>query len=424
MTPGARLEAVMELLAAVEGSPRPADGVVAAWFRDRRFIGSKDRKAIHERLYDLMRRRAHLGWWLSRLQLADSPRARLLAHLALADHAKIDLLNVLFDGEKFHPTRLSSDERKWTTALEKERLDHAEMPDWVKYEYPEWLDQKFRARFGERFAEEMRALLLPARLDLRVNALKATREEAIAALALEGITATPTDLSPWGLRLPERVNLMASKVFKDGLVEVQDEGSQLVAQLVDAQPGMVVCDFCAGAGGKTLALASMMNNKGRLVACDVSEGRLLRSADRLKRAGVHNVTRHVLDAQGAKWLKRQAGSFDRVLVDAPCTGTGTWRRNPDAKWKLTPEDLSELTVKQAEILERASRLVKPGGRLVYVTCSLLAEENDMQIEAFLEKMPGFRLEPIEPGQDYLRLSPLGHGTDGFFAARLLRNQGI
>ncbi|MBF0168911.1 MAG: rRNA cytosine-C5-methylase, partial [Alphaproteobacteria bacterium] len=157
MTPGARLEAVMELLAAVEGSPRPADGVVAAWFRDRRFIGSKDRKAIHERLYDLMRRRAHLGWWLSRLQLADSPRARLLAHLALADHAKIDLLNSLFDGEKFHPTRLSSDERKWTTALEKERLDHADMPDWVKYEYPEWLDQKFRARFGERFAEEMRA---------------------------------------------------------------------------------------------------------------------------------------------------------------------------------------------------------------------------------------------------------------------------
>ncbi|MBF0354531.1 MAG: RsmB/NOP family class I SAM-dependent RNA methyltransferase [Alphaproteobacteria bacterium] len=420
MTPGARLEAVMELLAAVEGSPRPADGVVAAWFRDRRFIGSKDRKAIHERLYDLMRRRAHLGWWLSRLQLADSPRARLLAHLALADHAKIDLLNVLFDGEKFHPTRLSSDERKWTTALEKERLDHADMPDWVKYEYPEWLDQKFRARFGERFAEEMRALLLPARLDLRVNALKATREEAIAALALEGITATPTDLSPWGLRLAERVNLMASKVFKDGLVEVQDEGSQLVAQLVDAQPGMVVCDFCAGAGGKTLALASMMNNKGRLVACDVSEGRLLRSADRLKRAGVHNVTRHVLDAQGAKWLKRQAGSFDRVLVDAPCTGTGTWRRNPDAKWKLTPEDLSELVVKQAEILERASRLVKPGGRLVYVTCSLLAEENDMQIDAFLQKTPGFRKEPVDSVQDYLRLSPLGNGTDGFFAAKLVR----
>ncbi|TAN44809.1 MAG: rRNA cytosine-C5-methylase, partial [Rhodospirillales bacterium] len=163
MTPGARIEAITELLAAVEGSPRPADGVVAAWFRARRFIGSKDRKAIHERLYDLMRRRAHLVWWLSRIGVADSPRSRLLAHLALADHAKIDLLNSLFDGEKFHPARLSSDERKWTAGLDKERLDHAEMQDWVRLEYPEWLDERFRARFGASLESEMRALLLPAR---------------------------------------------------------------------------------------------------------------------------------------------------------------------------------------------------------------------------------------------------------------------
>ncbi|MBF0269554.1 MAG: RsmB/NOP family class I SAM-dependent RNA methyltransferase [Alphaproteobacteria bacterium] len=420
MTPGARIQAAIELLEEVEGSPRPADGVIANWFRARRYIGSKDRKAIHERLYDVLRRRAHLGWWLDRIGVEASARARLLAHLTLADHAKQDVLNGLFDGEKFCPARMSSDERKWTVELERQRLEHAEMPDWVRLEYPEWLDDKLRARFGESLDVEMRALLLPARLDLRVNALKATREDAIHALAQEEIIAQPTELSPWGLRIPERVNLMASKAFKDGLVEVQDEGSQLAAQLVGAEPGMSVCDFCAGAGGKTLALASTMNNKGRLVACDVSEGRLSRSADRLKRAGVHNVTRHVLDATGAKWVKRQAGSFDRVLVDAPCTGTGTWRRNPDAKWKMTPTDLAELTVKQGEILERAARLVKPAGKLIYVTCSLLPDENEAQIEAFLAKAKDFALEPISAERPYLHLTPAQHGTDGFFAAKLVR----
>lgn len=420
MTPGARIQAAIELLAEVEGSPRPADGVIASWFRARRYIGSKDRKAIHERLYDILRRKAHLSWWLDRIDIEATARAKALAHLSLADHAKLDYLNAMFDGEKFCPARLSSDERKWTVELERQRLDHPEMPDWVRFEYPEWLDERLRTRFGESLADEMRALLLPARLDLRVNALKATRDEAIAALAGEEIQAAPTDLSPWGLRIPERVNLMASKAFKNGLVEVQDEGSQLAALLVGAEPGMAVCDFCAGAGGKTLALASMMNNKGRLVACDVSEGRLSRSTDRFKRAGIHNVTRHVLDAAGAKWIKRQAGTFDRVLVDAPCTGTGTWRRNPDAKWKLSPNDLAELTVKQAEILERAARLVKPGGKLVYVTCSLLPDENEAQIERFLAKSPDFAAEAVEPGTAFLILTPAQQGTDGFFAAKLAR----
>lgn len=420
MTPGARIQAVIELLENVEGSPKPADGIIASWFRARRFIGAKDRKAIHERLYDILRRKAHLTWWLERTGMPDSARAKVLSHLVLADHARLELLDSLFEGGKFAPPRLISDERKWAAELLRQRLDHADMPDWVRLEYPRWLDQKLGARFGADLEAEMRALLLPARLDLRVNALKATREEAMAALRAEGIEAVPTQLSPWGLRVPERVNLMASKTFKDGLVEVQDEGSQLAALLVDAKPGMAVCDFCAGAGGKTLALASMMNNKGRLAACDVSEGRLFRSADRLKRAGVHNVTRHVLDAQGAKWLKRQVASFDRVLVDAPCTGTGTWRRNPDAKWKLTLADLGELTVKQGEILERAARLVKPGGVLVYVTCSLLSDENEAQIESFLNKSKDFKLQPMEGGQPYLHLTPASHGTDGFFAAKLVR----
>jgi len=223
---------------------------------------------------------------------------------------------------------------------------------------------------------------------------------------------------------------------------VQDEGSQLVAALVDARPGMQVADYCAGAGGKTLAMAAGMNNKGRIVAIDVLETRLDRSAQRLRRAGAHNVERRALmtrkgGADNRKWLKRQKGAFDRVLVDAPCTGTGTWRRNPDARWTLTPRDLAELVPKQAEILDAAARLVKPGGGLVYATCSVLPAENERQVEAFLARHADFSVVPVaglwadaigsEPpahiaDSPYLRLSPLRHGTDGFFAAALVRRE--
>jgi len=221
--------------------------------------------------------------------------------------------------------------------------------------------------------------------------------------------------------------VVAGKSFQDGLVEIQDEGSQLVAALVGARPGMQVADYCAGAGGKTLAIAAGMNNKGRVVAMDVLDSRLDRSAQRLRRAGVHNVERRSI-VDNAKWLKRQKGNFDRVLVDAPCTGTGTWRRNPDGRWTLQPEDLAELVPKQSDILDQASRLVKPGGRLVYATCSVLPAENERQIEAFVERHTDFAVTPIAeldlPSElaagPYLRLSPLKHGTDGFFGAVLTR----
>jgi 16S rRNA (cytosine967-C5)-methyltransferase len=248
--------------------------------------------------------------------------------------------------------------------------------------------------------------------------------------------------APNGLRLRKRLSVVAGDAFQNGLVEVQDEGSQLVAALVDARPGMQVADYCAGAGGKTLAMAAGMNNKGRVVAMDVYESRLDRSAQRLRRAGAHNVERRALQtkdggADNRKWLKRQRAAFDRVLVDAPCTGTGTWRRNPDGRWTLRPKDLEELVPKQAEILDAASRLVKPGGGLVYATCSILPAENERQIEAFLGRHPEFELVPVEhlwpeavgtdapaqaPGNPYLRLSPLVHGTDGFFAAAMVRKE--
>jgi 16S rRNA (cytosine967-C5)-methyltransferase len=299
------------------------------------------------------------------------------------------------------------------------------MPDAVRLEMPDWLLPLLAARLD---TAELAALLQPAPLDLRVNLLRGTREEAAAALAFEGLETAPTPYSPWGLRIEGRRQVTTGPAFRAGLVEIQDEGSQLVAALTGARPGLRVADLCAGAGGKTLALAMMMQNRGQLVACDVSAPRLDAAVRRLRRAGVHNVERHLIEA-GDKWAKRRAGSFDRVLVDAPCTGTGTWRRNPDARLRLTEADLAELLPKQAVILDQAATLVRNGGRLVYATCSLLAEENEDQVSAFLTRHAGFALVPLprawpggappNPGE-FLSLTPARHGTDGFFAAVLER----
>ena len=234
-------------------------------------------------------------------------------------------------------------------------------PDAVRLEFPEWLLPSLHARFGGALRAEMAALLTPAPLDLRVNLLKSTREDAQAALAAEGLTAAPTPLSPWGLRIATRQAVTSGPAFQTGLVEIQDEGSQLVAALADARPGMRVADWCAGAGGKTLALAMTMENRGQLLACDVSAHRLDGAVRRLRRAGVHNVERH-LTIPGDKWAKRRAGSFDRVLVDAPCTGTGTWRRNPDARSRLTPDDLPPwCRSRRRSWTRRRSWFASPGG---------------------------------------------------------------
>jgi 16S rRNA (cytosine967-C5)-methyltransferase len=276
----------------------------------------------------------------------------------------------------------------------------------------------------------MAALMGGAATDLRANTLKANRDEAIAALAREGVEGRATPLSPLGIRVDGRPPLAGLHCFKAGMIEVQDEGSQLVALLTDARPGQRVVDFCAGAGGKTLALAAAMKNKGKLVAADVLEGRIARAATRLTRAGVHNVERRGLASERDPWVKRHLAKFDRVLIDAPCSGSGTWRRNPDAKWRLKPEDIGELAALQRRILDSAARLVKPGGRLVYATCSLLGRENQDQIEWFLAEHANFSVLPIaevwrqilagdapSPGP-FLRLSPARHGTDGFFLAVL------
>lgn len=440
MTPGARVAATIELLdEIVSHAERPADLVANAYFRARRYIGGGDRRAVSERVWGILRRWGQLRWWLKRTnhpadQTNALPRGIVAADLMVVEGLALRDIEAMFDGGLYRPRPLDEGERRALRQMEGHSLSHPEQPDWVRLNVQEWVAPHLKEAYGDAWGREVAALETPPPVDLRVNRLKATVAEAQAALAREGIETEPMRFAPDGLRLKRRLSVVAGEAFQNGLIEVQDEGSQLVAGLVDARPGMQVADYCAGAGGKTLAIAAGMNNKGRVVAMDVLESRLDRSAQRLRRAGAHNVERRALDGDNRKWLKRQAGAFDRVLVDAPCTGTGTWRRNPDGRWTLRPEDLAELVPKQAAILDAAARLVKPGGGLVYATCSVLPAENERQIEAFLERHLEFAVVPVgdvwrdamgveppsEIGGPYLRLSPLRHGTDGFFAATLLR----
>jgi 16S rRNA (cytosine967-C5)-methyltransferase len=431
MTPGARIAAAIDILEALAAGTRPADDVAASYFRKHRYIGSKDRVQVARHVYSVLRHRAALDWWVERAgrdNIAASPRSRMLAALAIAESEPAGEIAASFDGGKFRPAALAPVEGRLVEALAGRSLRHPAMPRAVANDIPDWLLPHLEAVYGDRLEEEMAGLNAPAPVDLRVNLIKTDRAGAIGALAAEGVRAEPTPWSPAGLRLKERVPLSGLAAFKEGLVEVQDEGSQLAALLLGARPGMRVVDFCAGAGGKTLALAASMRNRGKIVACDTAGWRLDRSGQRLRRAGATNVERKALSSERDPWVKRHAKSFDRVLVDAPCLGIGSWRRNPDAKWRATPQDLAELEVRQHDILQSAARLVKPGGRLAYVTCSVLREENEAQAELFLAATGDFALVPIArpwdeaigtpcPAHgDFLRLTPARHGTDGFFVA--------
>ncbi|MSP51933.1 MAG: RsmB/NOP family class I SAM-dependent RNA methyltransferase [Alphaproteobacteria bacterium] len=445
MTPGARVQAAIDLLEAMSAAGHgpgasarravPADQVANRYFRDRRYIGSKDRVAISRLVYGIIRRRAQIDDWIVRASdlpqeavAQPDPRSRIIAGLALLDGWTAQRIGEAFSGGKFHPAPMSWPEQKLTTALDGRAIDDAEQSESVRFNCPDWLLPSLRARFGATFEVEMAALEKAAPLDLRVNLIKGERDAASLILAAAEVKTEPTPFSPTGLRAKGRPNLNVLEAFRSGLVEVQDEGSQLAALLVDARPGMRVCDFCAGAGGKSLAIAARMANKGRVVACDTSDRRLDGATRRLRRAGVHNVERRHLTSERDAWVKRHAGGFERVLIDAPCSGTGTWRRNPDARWTLDPNDIVELTALQARLLESAARLVKPGGRLIYVTCSFLPEENERQADAFAAAESSFTLVPISrvwaetiggvaPSPDpYLRLSPAAHSTDGFFIA--------
>ncbi len=389
----------------------PADVTLSRYFREHPRLGGRERAAIAEAIYALLRNRLVL------MQFVDSgvgPQMRRVALLALAETVGAEAI-----------AGLSEQETDWLARVM--TIDRSSLPLAVRSNFPDWIRERLVAQYGDESAQAlMQALNRPASLDLRVNTLKSSKEQAEVALVDAQIGFVRTPYAPLGLRLAKKPALQNLALFKDGGIEVQDEGSQLLAQLLGAKRGEMVVDFCAGAGGKTLAIGAGMRNTGRLYAFDVSEKRLAKLKPRLARSGLSNVHPVVIAHENDAKVKRLAGKIDRVLVDAPCSGLGTLRRNPDMKWRQQVTDIAELNAKQQSILAGAARLVKSGGRLVYATCSLLAEENEQIVEAFIAAHPEFVVVPanellasqkiaLDTGI-YLKLRPDLHQTDGFFAA--------
>lgn len=437
MKQAARLQTSIEILDNVFKARIPMDRVMGDFIRGRRYIGSGDRAAIAEYCYNIMRHYARLTWMAEKLRNKNSARDLCLIYLVLYEELDTEKISAIFNGDKYAPIKLNNAEEKTVRHLSQKAKDYiSQMPEDVKVECPPDFYPSLKNLFGKDFINEMRAMLEPATLDLRVNIARKSRDEVMKSLANQGVACDPTPYSPWGLRCRRKVHLAKTRAFRKGEIEIQDEGSQLIALLTAACPGEQILDYCAGGGGKTLAIASSMAGKGRLVATDIDGQRLQKTRPRLKRAGLHdNVEVRPLDEKRHhNWLKRQKGNFDCVLVDAPCSGTGTWRRNPDARWFRHGPPVSELISMQAGILDKAADIPKPGGRLVYATCSLLSQENENQIKAFLERHPNYEVLSLEAAwpenqkcpdifesQKFLMTSPYRHNTDGFFAAVLKRN---
>ena len=409
--PPAILGNTEEVLREILRFTAPADTTLSRYFKDHPRLGSRERGAVAEGIYAVLRNKS---FFTDFAEAGSSPTMRRLTIMGLAEAMGVDSLGGLTDDELAFLTRINE-------------IDRTLMPVQMRSNLPKWLFDKFVAQYGQEEALKLAdALNQPAPLDLRVNSIKTTREEAITRLQEAPVAAVPTPYAPLGLRVLKKPALQNLPLFKEGGIEVQDEGSQILAQIVGAKRGEMVVVFCAGAGGKTLALGALMRNTGRLYAFDVSEKRLAKLKPRMARSGLSNVhpvqIAHERDAK----VKRLAGKIDRVLVDAPCSGMGTLRRNPDVKWRQKEDAIAEMHEKQIGILDGAARLLKGGGRLVYATCSLLEEENQQVAEQFLAAHPEFELVPmskvlaeqkipLEMG-DYLVLLPHVHQTDGFFAA--------
>ncbi|MBI1239736.1 MAG: MFS transporter [Alphaproteobacteria bacterium] len=438
MTPGARLKAAIEILERLAEHPQPADKALREWGVRNRYAGSKDRAAIREMLFAAIRYRGDAA----ALMGANTPRAWVLGTAKLRlGWSPSDIASQTGEG-RYHAAAVSEAERG--------RLAGAAPPaaGRGRRNWPDWLAVKLEAAFGPQAEELMAALLEPAPLDIRVNTGMTTREKVLGALGEVGFEARATPFSPWGLRVDRDedlvgTNLRALPLFAKGAIDIQDEGSQLTALLSGAKPGRQVLDLCAGGGGKTLALAMMMEGKGQIFACDIDAARLKAGTDRVKKADLHNVHPRALTDWDPATGKRDPdledvkGSIHLAFVDAPCSGSGAWRRGPDAKWRLTEEGLAHYVAAQRTLLDRAARLLRPGGALVYVTCSLFREENAQQIEALLTRDKTLALTdaaatweeaigapPPEgavlplAGGTALQLSPIATGTDGFFFARM------
>ena len=404
------------LLSELLRSSFPADLVVSRYFRQHRELGHGDRAFVAETVFSVLRRKRSLS---ARCAGELTSRRLLLAALACLHGMNRRELDVV----------LSEAERHWLAQAKAVQV--SELPAAVRLDLPDWLHELLAARFAEdEVAELAAAMSQPAPLDLRVNPLKAARPEVLARLQADGLAAEPCPYSPLGIRLASKPALSRHPLFIDGSIEVQDEGSQLLGFLLQPRRGEMVADFCAGAGGKTLLLGALMRSQGRLYAFDVDPRRLARMKPRLARSGLSNVHPARIESERDLKIKRLASKLDRVLVDAPCSGLGTLRRNPDLKWRQTPASVAELSVKQAAILAAAAGLVKKGGRLVYATCSLLDAENEVIIDDFLAQHPEFVVcsaEEILARQEIsiacgeqLRLFPHRHATDAFYAVAMER----
>ncbi len=400
------------LLGSVLKFTGPADTLVSTYFRANDKLGHRERGVLAETVFAILRRKLEFG---QHAESGNGPLERRLALLGLAFTRGITSVELV----------ATPDEIAWLEHVG--QIDPASLSARVRTNLPAWLYERLAKRFGATELEALAAALnQPAPLDCRVNVVKANRDDVLAQLRADGFSAEPTPFAPNGIRLAGKPALQKHPLFVSGAIEVQDEGSQLLCQLVAPRRGEMIVDFCAGAGGKTLAIGAQMRSTGRLYAFDISDKRLAKLKPRLARSGLSNVYPVMIDSENDSKIKRLAGKIDRVLVDAPCSGLGTLRRNPDLKWRQSPQSVEELTQKQASILASAARLVKPGGRLVYATCSLLTEENGAIAEAFASAHPDFVLLSanellasqkigLDTGK-YLELLPNRNATDGFFAA--------
>jgi 16S rRNA (cytosine967-C5)-methyltransferase len=427
--PGGRIQAAAEVLDDIFTRHQPAASALQDWGKRHRFAGSGDRAAIGTLVYDVLRRRLSLGAQMG----SDTPRALAIAAAPKALGLSIADVVAVCDGSPHAPAPLNDAERERLAAGLPD-----DVPAHVAADVPAWVMPSFARAFGDRAVVEGRAMAARAPVDLRANTIKANREKVVGALAKLG--AVPTTLAPFGVRIPapqgaaKSPHVEAEAAHGKGWFEVQDEGSQIAAALTGAGPRQQVLDLCAGAGGKTLALAAAMQNSGQIYAYDSDKGQLRPIFERLQRAGVRNA--QVLEGGDRAALEALGARFDVVLVDAPCSGSGTWRRKPDAKWRLKPEALAMRQGEQREVLAQAASLVKPGGRLTYVTCSVLPEENGDQVAWFRDAFPAFQLVPFaevwastiggaapasaDGSTEALLLTPASHGTDGFFVASFRR----
>ena len=423
MHPKALLDACAELVKLVLRFEHPADSVVSRYFRDNRSLGQRERATLAETVYTVLRKKLLFDHFAPS---GSGPKERRLAILGF--HGPRDFLK----------SALNDQEKNWLDQCDS--IKPSDLLERHRHNLPEWLVQPLKEQLGDEFWPLMESLSQPAPLDLRVNTLNDKRDDVQKELKQAGGAAKATPFSPWGLRVQDKLALTQLDVFARGAIEVQDEGSQLLALLLDAKRGEMVVDFCAGAGGKTLAIGASMRNTGRLYAFDTAAHRLDALKPRLARSKLSNVHPAAIAHERDDRVKRLAGKIDRVIVDAPCSGLGTLRRNPDLKWRQSPQSVAEMAVKQAAILQSAARLLKPGGRLVYATCSLLPQENEVIAQGFSGANQDFSLLPAGQvledlkvsgaaglchgpgdGAEFLRLWPHRHGTDGFFAAMWIKN---